>query len=171
MIKSRFAKHFYVIRYSKCALKVYDHVTGEQRSPLLQRRCPSKGKISVCPVPSEQCIWVITGLCKKDYRALAKCTLNHFSLLSVNISKSGGNGAFPGLSPATDAFSIAQTILKLFSSKHNGSMTSISANTLLHFFLTCYFPSGYLSSALCLPNELKVQGKEINLSETTERQP
>lgn len=40
------------------------------------------------------------------------------------------------------------------------------------FFLTCYFPSGYLSSALCLPNELKARGKEINVSKkTTEKQP
>ena len=39
------------------------------------------------------------------------------------------------------------------------------------FCLTCYFPNDYLSSALCLSNEQKVWGNEINLSETMKRQP
>lgn len=64
----------------------------------------------------------------------------------------------------TDAFSLqTKDLFKLFYSRYNASMTChFLWNTLLHFGLTHYFPNDYLSSALCLSNEQKVQDNKIN---------
>lgn len=64
----------------------------------------------------------------------------------------------------TDAFPLhTKDLFKLFYSRYNASMTChFLWNTLLHFGLTRYFPNDYLSSALCLSNEQKVQGNKIN---------
>lgn len=66
--------------------------------------------------------------------------------------------------PQTDAFPLhTKDLFKLFYSRYNASMTChFLWNTLLHFGLTRYFPNDYLSSALCLSNEQKVQGNKIN---------
>lgn len=138
--------------------------------PHFKENAPGKGKVWVCPVTSEKSIWGIAGLCKKTIRLWPSAHRIIF-LSSLLTSLNQSETVLSHGSPCIRCFYIAQRILKLLSSKHNGSMTSASVNALFAFFPTCYFPSGYLSSALCLPNELKVQGEGINLSKTTERQP